>query len=603
MSQLTRWIPGALLLAALLLPVSDTAAQAESPLTFSVDILELQGVIGEDTFAVSFHLLTNTDEVSGVKLLPSDLINEDGKVIAASQYQISPTSISSIPPNNGELVNVTVSNVPASGTYSGTIEVLFDERDPKTRLTLEIRLIATSKTDLKLASDSSLVAIEGKSGLLWWNRRSNPVSFSLRQEADSVGKISQITVIGPPESITDADPIPPSTVIISPDLPLEIGSKRWETFTVQIDTSDLKPGHYAGTIVVTPETGDEKTVTLVVKLRDDWPVPLVVLLLGVSFSVLISWWATTGSARMQSLNAIDAMRAQVEASALLPSDFRDTATTRLDELEAQASKGDPSNAQAGMEAFKAELTRRREIASRWLEQINDWRDDLTRWSVRGLRDEYVKALMSNPLEDQMRFEFSELDNTIAKGSYSNAEVHARLQQMAEDMATLGNLVKVIPSLPESPDEQIKTQVLPNLMNILLSAESLHEGDLKDLVQLLKSKGLIDVKPAPIEAFSAPEGEELPTGLIARIRHWFDEPRNVLPLLNRLLSLLFLALLLAAGMQALYVGKPTFGGERFADYLGLLLWGIGADASRKQLKDLESAAGFLRQRLGVQPKAS
>src|SRR5271166_4885944 len=109
-----------------------------------------------------------------------------------------------------------------------------------------------------------------------------------------------------------------------------------------------------------------------------------------------------------------------------------------------------------------------------------------------------------------------------------------------------------------------------------------------------------VAPPPPLQFAAPADVALvPPNVCAKLQTWFTDPRKYLPLLSRLLGLLFLFLLLSAGMLALYEDKPTFGAHRFADYLGLLLWGIGADASRKQLKDLESATSFLGKRLGVQ----
>jgi hypothetical protein len=153
---------------------------------------------------------------------------------------------------------------------------------------------------------------------------------------------------------------------------------------------------------------------------------------------------------------------------------------------------------------------------------------------------------------------------------------------------------------------------------LKQVEGLHTPPFLDLVTLFQQHGLIkktessqlptatterslmadaDVEDSRTAPVSTNQFKRAWVGFNTWLRKWLD-PRKYLPVLSALLGGLFLVLLLAAGMEALYVNNTTFGANFFGDYLGVLLWGIGADASRKQLRNLEGATGYLQQRLGV-----
>ncbi|MCC5610123.1 hypothetical protein LC612_26010 [Nostoc sp. CHAB 5834] len=54
----------------------------------------------------------------------------------------------------------------------------------------------------------------------------------------------------------------------------------------------------------------------------------------------------------------------------------------------------------------------------------------------------------------------------------------------------------------------------------------------------------------------------------------------------LLSLTLLVGLSAAGISSLYIENgTTFGARPFADYLGLILWGLSADVASRSLSNL------------------
>jgi hypothetical protein len=214
----------------------------------------------------------------------------------------------------------------------------------------------------------------------------------------------------------------------------------------------------------------------------------------------------------------------------------------------------------------------------------------------------VAALLASPLAAQIRQNRADVERRIAAGHFARGAVEGEMQQLTQDMGTLAVLIDALPKARASTDAAI-SPLRANLTADLRAATSLTQGRLDQIIVLLQQQNVMAaVAPPPPLHYVALAPTPAPVGFQAKLQTWFTDPRKYLPLLSRLLGLLFLFLLLSAGMLALYADKPTFGARPFADYLGLLLWGIGADASRKQLRDLESATAFLGRRLGLQPDA-
>jgi hypothetical protein len=357
--------------------------------------------------------------------------------------------------------------------------------------------------------------------------------------------------------------------------------------------------------MVTPDEGDEKTVTLDLKVRDGWLCPLLVLLVGVLGSWLISWMATTGTARLRALTDIDLLKPRLAAGVGLPADSLDGPNgwkARLDRLAERAKTEAPAAVQTDIDTLKAEVARALETSAAWQKRLGGWRTDFDRWSVRAHTDAEVAALLTSPLVSRTRDQLAVTDKQITEGGFAQGVVEADMDDLGRATATLAALIDALPKVRVSGDPQIKA-LLPTLPDTLRTATSLTAGGLYDLIELLKAKGLLTVPPVgppfgPAAAAAPAGAAPAPPNPVQRLLGWLLEPRNYLRLFTGLLGLLFLLLLLAAGLQTLYVGKPTFGANPFGDYLGLLLWGIGPDATRKQLTDLGGTAAFLRQRLGV-----
>jgi hypothetical protein len=74
------------------------------------------------------------------------------------------------------------------------------------------------------------------------------------------------------------------------------------------------------------------------------------------------------------------------------------------------------------------------------------------------------------------------------------------------------------------------------------------------------------------------------GIRVTLRSLLDRIRTeATPLVRWLLYVVLLLVLLAVGLDSLYVTKgATFGAHPFADYLSLILWGLGSDVAGRTL---------------------
>lgn len=90
-----------------------------------------------------------------------------------------------------------------------------------------------------------------------------------------------------------------------------------------------------------------------------------------------------------------------------------------------------------------------------------------------------------------------------------------------------------------------------------------------VLHMAASASLATPAPVPTAYLSgSPSGADRAAGAQSRLR-WFSYSGYAIALV----------LLAGAGFNEVYAKKPTFGAELWADYLALLLWGFGAEATR------------------------
>jgi hypothetical protein len=310
----------------------------------------------------------------------------------------------------------------------------------------------------------------------------------------------------------------------------------------------------------------------------------------------------------------------------LPLDLVNKIRQQIQEENARMAWAEPSAVAATLETITEEIDKVREGAGEFASKLRDWRISLNAWGQKN--DPYVQALMGSPALLRLRQLRAQVTDSLQQGDYDHGTLQGQVREIDRGMMRLAELIPILENIEQHAASNPQLQAaLPNLTTDYLAiADDLFDGQNKfrqlisQLEQMTLLKPVVDselmLPHFSIEAALASGelenlggGDRLEQPITAttsarrsfrqQIQDWLADPTNYLPWFQMLLQGVFLLLLAFAGMQALYFGKLTFGASGASDYLALFLWGIGADASRKQLTDLESAANFLRERMGVE----
>jgi len=592
-------------LLALISPV--VSADSPSPLRFSPEKIRMEGVIGEDTFTATFYLLTSEQEVKSISLFATDLVSAKGDRISGTAYQVTPNSFATIPAYNGEMVTLTVTKIGAAGRYTGEISAMYDGAGPAPRPTLEVELLAREKPALTLAKDSSSVNIVATRPTFPFGRHlTSPAIIHVRQTGAAPAILREISQMGP-AAAQGLQPAPKAALIVSPAAPLILMPGIWQPIAIAVDAAALHAGHYGATLVLTPQGADDLEVGVDIKLRDAWLWPLLCLLLGVSLSFVVAVYTSVGQGRLKALDTVDDIRKRLAAPEGLPADRLDEWRRALDRLEERARTEPPGDVQPALDGLAERINSGGTRYEEFRKQLTDWEQQVKGWTKAASAD--VRVLAASPWIAGLPARLKEIQARLSAGGFERGEIEAEIEAIGTEVTLAEALVKALPEALKSPalDDALKEEIRE-----ALAAPPAAMDDMQDVIELLEDRKLMQAPSAVVighyaaaEREGGEEEKKQPApplrrlgARLSRAWAWAVEPRHRWRLVGYLLGLLFLAGLLVAGMIALYVDNDTFGANRFLAYLGLVLWGLGADASRRKLQDLQGVTDYLRDRLGL-----
>ena len=142
--------------------------------------------------------------------------------------------------------------------------------------------------------------------------------------------------------------------------------------------------------------------------------------------------------------------------------------------------------------------------------------------------------------------------------------------MADDKAQLATLQPV-------NDPQFEAKFNQLFSSVHTDASRFHRYEGTPAANRTKAKSRASMMPpASLAPWSLPLGQELPTPATAQfwLRAYTWTTWGVA-----------LALLVGVGFNELYITDSTFGATWWSDYMTLLAWGFGAEATRASITDL------------------
>lgn len=373
---------------------------------------------------------------------------------------------------------------------------------------------------------------------------------------------------------------------------------------VQLNSTQLASGEYTSKVLVQHPGGDV-LIPVLIRMKDPWFLPLSVLVLGVLIGTGLSLYRDRGKPRDELLLRIWQLRKQVENNPNLASCFREDIEKSIVDVESTLLAEQWEDARRSL--LKAELTlgKWRKEPSEWQKQLDYCQTELMdkikhetaeipylrivqdgleglqksapdlkdaqelREQLNQYRSQIERFRRLQALLDQLDVQRSQVTNSASQESFretalllrqrlyylSPTEVEARSQPDAP--SAYEQLRQDIEAAIREQTAEI-TQAIKMASPDLPGNEVITRGRLQDAI-------LQFLAPSPdVRASASPQ--ETP----AKLR------LNLFKVFSYIVTLILLA---GAGFNQLYITKPTFGASPWSDYLSLLAWGFGAEATR------------------------
>ncbi|WP_424102115.1 hypothetical protein [Moorena producens] len=357
-----------------------------------------------------------------------------------------------------------------------------------------------------------------------------------------------------------------------------------------------KSGEFSGELLIKfSET--ELSVPLTVRIKDPFPIPLVIISIGVILSIAVSGYRSRGKLRDKILVRVGQLRTQLRSDPQLantsladqfdsiPNPFKTRIEGHLLDVE-MALQGERWN--DGNQA----ITQAESVWLKWRKGREDWlallnyaqtleekipsTPDLDPRYLQSVRRNLQQAIREAPEQNpqdlyeqldelakqinqylQLDAKLSDLDNLLVETTISTQELQTWQRQEKNLRNKLNNLEPTDKKAAQELNGQIEKAI--TLLVKQIPPNSTKLGFLISQPELLQRAPGIDT---PRIVIQEPR--------LAKIRLW---------IFSAISYAIAIVLLAGSGFIELYTYKSTFGANLWGDYGVLLAWGFGAEASR------------------------
>jgi hypothetical protein len=380
--------------------------------------------------------------------------------------------------------------------------------------------------------------------------------------------------------------------------PSQINADRLTTFPVTLNLQSVPSGEFTGEILLTTP-GSEKSIPLIVRIKDDWVYPLATLLLGVSLGMAVSAYGSKGKLSDEVIVNLQNLRTQIEPDKIAARSFWERTDSLVNIAQQAVDAKQVPTAQTSLDNAKT-------IWNKWLQQRSNWllqfdyydnlcqrlkADDLNKSSslyLQAIDRELNQTLLSAPelptptdlqknltlISEQLN-RYISLNTQLGKLKLSINTLEGDRLKEWEDKATdfTSQLQTLIPS------QSVEIQTLQSAINTGIET-------VKGLGMpvFTESKGLGgDVEPGLVLQAPAVQSTLPPANFVTRswttVASLWLTPKGRLRLFQLSTYLISFTVLAGGGFDRLYASKSTFGSNGWSDYFSLLVLGFGAEATR------------------------
>jgi hypothetical protein len=320
-------------------------------------------------------------------------------------------------------------------------------------------------------------------------------------------------------------------------------ANKISSLPLTLNRTEMPPDQYTGAVYLTLNGGDRLSFPIDLSVRTGPLLPLVVLFFGVILGRLFKYMEERGEPQSQSLKEINRLQRDIE-QAELEDEEKKLLSKMLEGVRKLAYDEQ-------LEAIPVQT-----------KAIRDRLDMLVK--LEALENELEQQqILDKSIQEEATSKIHRVRRLIAQGeSEQDAEAKQLLTRIGEDFNTLEARGGV------NGDTAVESS----------------RGQLKEIVEAFDRRG----QPIAVPKVEPTRTSQFQQFLIA-LSGVTDQVRAEASfwVVRPLLALILLVGLASVGMGSLYVEKgATFGARPFADYLGLILWGLSADVASRSLSSLQ-----------------
>ncbi|WP_206758809.1 hypothetical protein [Anabaena sp. FACHB-83] len=414
-------------------------------------------------------------------------------------------------------------------------------------------------------------------------------------------KINPLKVVTSDLLSADNSSVLPAQAIKLTSPPTQINPQELISLPIQFDLHNSSSGEFTGEIVLTYEAG-EKTIPVIVRLKDPWPFPLTVLVLGIFIGMAVSAYSSQGKLSDEVTVNIENLRTQIAADQVEARAFWSRADIYLS-IAKQAR-----DAKQIVEA-QAAINNAKEVWHKWIKQRPDWQilfryydklrqrldqDDLKE-DTAGLYIQVIERDLEQVLQNApVLSTANELQQALDKISQ---QINTYIQ-LKTQLEKLKNLTAGLEDINQRYEWEDKASELKQKLHTLLPAQETEIQTLQSEINTsIEKVRVLEIQVFDVEK-SIDGGSE--AGMVIQAPSVSENESSQVPFFNNTgkaiaslwqtangrLKLFYLSsylisftVLAGSGFNQLYWTKPTFGANGWGDYFALLALGFGAEATR------------------------
>jgi hypothetical protein len=319
------------------------------------------------------------------------------------------------------------------------------------------------------------------------------------------------------------------------DITEPLSANKIQSLHIKLNSSAMYPDQYSGAAILTLGQKNRLSFPIILSVRSGPLLPLFVLFLGVVLGRLLKYMQERGEPQAKALQELYRLQSDIKAARLEIAD-------------------EESLLKMAKEVETLIIREKLDIAPAEIKSIYDRMEILGQ--LKSLEEKINANAQSPELPDvdTLTIDIREARSSIAQKDDARAkELLVRIREKINAVST------------KSAAEDIGVKGV----NQLLSEVTTATGKIGSAPLVLTKKSISNFKMFMI-TFSGVSDQ-----IRAEATFWIVRP---------ILSVTLLIGLSFVGMGSLYVEKPTFGANPFADYLGLIIWGMSADFASRKLVD-------------------